>query len=102
MKYKSDVIIRIARCDVHVEVKYRLSRDSPIVGKNVEALELQALYKCTCHNLSSMQNVVQFIWMDGKKITTVSLWYHQRMTTMNWVDIKNGNDVVRFIKDFGR
>src|SRR5512140_505945 len=86
---------------MQVEMEHRLSSDTAVIGKHVEALEREARYHRAGDNLGRGHQFGQVTGGHRQKVPAMGLWDHECVAVVDRVDIQNGNDPLCFIQDFG-
>jgi hypothetical protein len=101
LKNKFDVVVHEPGRHVHMEMEHGLACWPPIIGEDVETLQLQALHDCTGDYLRDVKNVVKIGFGNGEEVIAVDLWDNKRVSVVDRVDIENGKNAVVLIKHLG-
>jgi hypothetical protein len=99
---KFDIVVLIAWSNVKVEMKDRLPRDTSIVGKNIESLQLETGDKCLSHNLGGMKNVGQILRGEVEKILAMDFGNNEGMAVVNGINVEDAHSARVLVENLRR
>jgi tetratricopeptide (TPR) repeat protein len=102
IQMERDVVVRIPRCYMDMEMEDRLSGDLTVVREKIESFQIERLHERFGHFLGDKHQVRQFAFRHFQKIPVFLFGNDQCMSVMDRHDVYYRDDVVRFIQDLGR
>jgi hypothetical protein len=87
---------------MQVKMEYGLARNSPIVGKEIVALQTEFVLKRAYDLLGGSENRGEARMLEVEEIAAMAFGDDQRMAEMDRIDVQNREDMFVLIEDFGR